>query len=180
LLFSTFFLYFPGKTIIETTNNNAKINILHSFIYQKINSQSKKQKSLKMQIKNVATKKIILNEKKPQKMQASTTANNQNTNNIKNSDNMNLSELAQKIHDLVAENIIYPAETAELIKNKEVVLIFTLFSDGIIENAKIAKSSGINVLDDAALSALKEISPIAIAKEYLVTQKEFQVTVKYR
>lgn len=180
LLFSAFFIYSSQKITTENTNNNTKINILHSFIYQKNNSQSKKQKSLKMQIKNMDSKKIISNEQKQQEIQRQITSNNKNATTSKNSDNIKFSELAQKIHDLVAENIIYPEEAAELIKNKEVLLTFTLFPDGTIENAKIAKSSGINVLDDAALTALKVISPVVIAKQYLTTQKGFRIEIKYR
>lgn len=68
----------------------------------------------------------------------------------------------------------YPRSAADFHLTGEVLVGFTLHPSGLVTDAKVVKSSGAGVLDDAAKAAVMEMSPVAKVKPY-VPKAEYMV-----
>lgn len=80
------------------------------------------------------------------------------------------------IQQKIGENIIYPSEAKLKGWEGVVVVRFTLGQNGLVKELSIAKSSGYPLLDEAAISAVKNASPYPSLK-YPTGTEELVITL---
>lgn len=81
------------------------------------------------------------------------------------------------LHQLIAEQQIYPDTALALQQQGTVKVGFYLYPDGHLTQIALQKSSGYSTLDNAALSAVNQLSSVNIAKEYLTQPTFFSVDI---
>ena len=83
---------------------------------------------------------------------------------------------ASLIEDIISRNLVYPDEAREAQQEGVVEVDLRLSADGQLQEAQIRQSSGFNALDQAALSAVEDISPYPSFPPQ-ITQKVLRLTI---
>lgn len=89
-------------------------------------------------------------------------------------------QLAQLLHDAIAANQQYPENAIELNQKGMVKIGFMLWPDGQLKNSSLLQSSGFELIDNAALTAVASISPMQEASRYLHQPEFFSVIVVFQ
>lgn len=95
------------------------------------------------------------------------------------SENKQNMELLNILHKVISEKQIYPQTAIELHQSGTVKIGFTLTPTGELKKIFIAKSSGHNVIDEAAIAAAESVSSVPEAKSYLQHDEMFMVDVVF-
>lgn len=85
--------------------------------------------------------------------------------------------LLEALHNAIAKAQYYPQMALLLKQHGQVQVQFTLAPDGTISNISIFQSSGFNLLDQAAINAVKNISPFKPANFYLKNNKVLNISL---
>lgn len=88
--------------------------------------------------------------------------------------------LHRLIYSAIDLNKHYPLSAMRMHKQGTVQVAFKLFNNGNINNLKISSSSGSNILDNAALLAVKNIQPFTPAKKFVENTKDFKVNIVFQ
>jgi len=80
------------------------------------------------------------------------------------------------IEDIITNNVVYPDQAREEELEGLVKIDLCLLSNGELKEARIRESSGFKVLDEAALTAVQELTPYPSFPEQ-VTQRQLRLTV---
>lgn len=83
------------------------------------------------------------------------------------------------LHDSISNNKEYPYIARRQRREGVVTVGFVLYPDGSIENAYLVTSSSTDLLDRAALSAVKRIEPFKPAQDYLDHAEAFKIDVVF-
>lgn len=90
-----------------------------------------------------------------------------------------LPALLALLHKAIQTHQQYPESAMQLERQGRVTVSFTLKPDGSIDAAKIAKSSGTDSLDAAALAAVRDAAPFAGVRDYLQEASVFSIDVVF-
>ena len=120
--------------------------------------------------------KYALHHKTPHKPLTSFKANQISTD---KSEKVNDDKLLVLLHTAIAEKQIYPENAIELKQSGTVKISLRLNPDGRITQTQIAKSSGFENLDNAALTAVQAISRLTGVDKYLKQAEVFDVDVVF-
>lgn len=71
----------------------------------------------------------------------------------------------------ISQHLIYPKSAIDFHVHGTVLVGFILHPDGHVTNIRLVKPSSAGILNGAALSAIKEISPVSGIAEYLSTSR---------
>ncbi len=82
------------------------------------------------------------------------------------------------LHDAIQKQQHYPASALEMERQGRVTVSFTLFTNGMIRDLRIIKSSGTASLDAAALAAVNQAAPFQI-NNYLSASRAFTLDVVF-
>jgi TonB family protein len=93
--------------------------------------------------------------------------------------NSDTSPLLKLLHEQIAAHQNYPSGALLLKQTGIVTVKFLLHPDGTIENLTLAKSSGVESLDQSALHSVSEISPVQSANLYLKQPEYLSVDVVF-
>lgn len=88
--------------------------------------------------------------------------------------------LMQLVYQAISEHKRYPYMARRLSQQGKVTLNFVMHPDGQVTDVMVIKSSHYPVLDRAAEQAVVTISPFAMAADYLVYEKVFDIAVDFR
>jgi TonB family protein len=84
------------------------------------------------------------------------------------------------LHNATAANLIYPAIAIDFNEKGIVKVGFQIDPNGRVTQIKLAKSSGYDPLDQAAIAAVRAMSPVTGVKQYLQKAKFLVVDVIFR
>lgn len=84
------------------------------------------------------------------------------------------------LHDLIAQNIRYPRGVVANTINRKTMVGFNLCPDGRIDSIEINNTSGVKILDTAALTAVQMVPQVIAATKLLNACKYFIVPVVFR
>lgn len=87
--------------------------------------------------------------------------------------------ILELLHQRISDNKEYPYLARKQGREGIATVAFILNPDGSIENAHLVSSSRAQMLDRAALSAVKKIAPVEGAQQYLQQPETFQVAVEF-
>ena len=87
--------------------------------------------------------------------------------------------ILELLHRRISDNKEYPYLARRQRREGVATVAFVLHPDGSIENAHLVVSSSARALDRAALSAVQQIEPFVVAKEYLKNSETFQVDIEF-
>lgn len=90
------------------------------------------------------------------------------------------SELLALLHAAIQRQQQYPGSAQELQQEGTVTLAFTLSPDGSISNLRVARSSGTESLDSAALSAVRAAVPFQQIDRFLRSPQEYNIDVIFK
>lgn len=88
--------------------------------------------------------------------------------------------LLKILHESIAEKLIYPENALELKQTGTVKVGLLLLPSGEISASRIVKSSGSDVIDDAAITAVRSIPRVKEAALYLSSAQFFSVDVVFQ
>lgn len=91
-----------------------------------------------------------------------------------------LAELNRLLHSAIDRYKRYPLSALRLGREGTARIKFRLFHDGRIEMLSLARSSGFDALDRAALAAVQGIEPFTPASRYIPDSERFEVDVVFR
>lgn len=120
----------------------------------------------KRQKKDVAS--VATNSSKPSEVSGSVGATGEKT-----------SELVALLHAAIQAKQRYPASALQIGQEGRVNLMFILYKNGSISDLRVARSSGTDSLDQAALVAVKEAVPFKGADKYLQASQEYSIEVVF-
>lgn len=86
--------------------------------------------------------------------------------------------LIHLLHQAIQRQQMYPDAALEMQREGKATLKFMLYPNGEITTLKVVQSSGVTVLDEAALQAVKA-APFQGIEAYLKTPQEYQITVAF-
>jgi protein TonB len=86
----------------------------------------------------------------------------------------------EKLHDAIANNLIYPNQAVFLNLSGIARVSFILFPSGVIQSIKVIKSSGSAILDQAAVATLHKIVPFVPAEKYLKSSQYFTISIGFK
>lgn len=81
-----------------------------------------------------------------------------------------------RVRDIIASNKKYPDTARRRGIQGSVTVAFSVQTDGVINNSKVASSSGFDILDRTAIEILAESSPLPVPPE----EMEFQLPISFR
>lgn len=84
------------------------------------------------------------------------------------------------LHDLISQNVKYPRGVMANTINRKTMVGFNLCPDGRIDSIEISNTSGVKILDMAALTAVQMVPQVIAATELLNECKHFIVPVVFR
>jgi len=87
--------------------------------------------------------------------------------------------ILELLHRRISDNKEYPYLARRQRREGVATVAFVLHPDGSIENAHLVASSHASALDRAALSAVEQIEPFKVAREYLEKSETFQVDIEF-
>lgn len=82
--------------------------------------------------------------------------------------------LLKLLHDATAERLVYPKIAADFNQSGGVEVGFMVYPNGQVSDVRVVQSSGYEMLDNAAVAAIRKISPVKDVNMYI--QKEQYVT----
>ena len=86
----------------------------------------------------------------------------------------------QYVRDQIQSNKYYPRRAQRLRKEGEVLVSFLIMPDGEISNSRVLRTSGIEVLDNAAVNAIKKSAPFEPFPEKIARSEwKFEVILRY-
>lgn len=88
-------------------------------------------------------------------------------------------ELLAILHSAIQQQQHYPESAMQMERQGRATMKFTLFPNGNISDLRLAKSSGTESLDNAALVAIREAAPFNQINKYLNEAKEFSIDVVF-
>lgn len=88
-------------------------------------------------------------------------------------------ELLAVLHTAIQQKQNYPENALQMERQGRATMKFTLFPDGSIKGLHVAKSSGTESLDLAALAAVRDAAPFSRIDQYLSESKEFSIDVVF-
>lgn len=91
-----------------------------------------------------------------------------------------LTSIEKILHQKINENKMYPVLARRLNLEGQVNIAFWLDKEGIIGGTQIELSSGSEILDNAATQAVRAISPVIEAKEYISHRIFFKIPVIFK
>lgn len=97
----------------------------------------------------------------------------------KASKGVQVDELLQVLHAAIQKQQHYPESAMLMEREGRATMQFTLLPDGSIHNLRLAKSSGTESLDHAALAAVRDAAPFKQVERYLSESKEFIIDVVF-
>lgn len=134
-----------------------------------------------MSIKSYLVSKPVIIKKnglvKLKKMVTQKIKKNQNISSL--SENTTHDELLRLLHQAIAERQQYPESAIALNQTGTVKIGMMINPNGIISQASVMKSSGVEAIDSAALEAVKAISPFQPAVKLLQAEQFFSVDVMF-
>lgn len=161
-------VYLSSDQIIKTNSTRFLNAYAYEMVNSKLNSQKKVATAHKTEIlKKLISKKKSINTNQQQKDQESSQIE----------PNKSEEKILALLHSAIAEKQVYPENAPALNEKATVTLGFRFLPDGRLENIAILKTSGSAILDDAALAALKEISPAKEASRYLKEATFFSIDI---
>lgn len=89
-------------------------------------------------------------------------------------------EFIAHIHKTIQQNQRYPEAALAMEKEGRVTVAFTIQRDGSIIHPKVITSSGSELLDNAALLAVADSSPIMLAKKFLTKDRAYQLDLVFK
>ncbi len=117
------------------------------------------------------------------KRQESSSNNNQSSSSAKNQNSSSsgekIAELLRRLHVAIQQHQHYPASALQMHKQGKVTLSFMLLTNGYINNLTLLKSSGVQSLDEAALTAVRDAVPFLGLESYLAKAKTFSIDVVF-
>lgn len=160
---------------ITITQNNITEEIKHKKII-KPNEKflEKKSVEIKSEIKHL-TKKI-----NPNQLAQATIKNTDTSELVKTSSSSSKIKIISLLRDEIQQHFYYPKLAQRRNWQGKVQLAFDVNTHGSIKNVTVQKTSGHEILDNAAMSALNKVSTIP---DYWVQQEYFsnlKLTIKYR
>ena len=87
--------------------------------------------------------------------------------------------ILELLHRRISDNKEYPYLARRQRREGVATVAFVLHPDGRIEDARLVATSSARSLDRAALSAVEQIEPFLVAKEYLKHSETFQVDIEF-
>ncbi len=87
--------------------------------------------------------------------------------------------ILELLHRRISDNKEYPYLARRQRREGVATVAFVLHPDGSIENAHLVASSRARALDRAALTAVEQIEPFKVAREYLEKSETFQVDIEF-
>jgi TonB family protein len=97
-----------------------------------------------------------------------------------NSEEKDLALLSAMLHEQIVHNRRYPVMAKRQRREGVATIRFDLFPDGDLLAVNVVQSSGYQMLDDAAIKAVKRVSPFRPASDYLTQAREFNVNVVFK
>jgi len=88
--------------------------------------------------------------------------------------------ILELLHSRISDNKEYPYIARRQRREGVAKIGFVLNPDGSIHNARLVRSSHANVLDRAALSAVRAIEPFKPAQKYLEQAEAFEIDVVFQ
>jgi len=83
---------------------------------------------------------------------------------------------SRMVENIIASHIVYPAQAQEAREEGIVKIDLHLLSNGRLKEARVRESSGYSSLDEAALSAVRDVAPYPSFPSQ-ITQKELRLSV---
>ena len=87
--------------------------------------------------------------------------------------------ILELLHRRISDNKEYPYLARRQRREGVATVAFVLHPDGSIEDARLVATSSARSLDRAALTAVEQIEPFLVAKEYLKHSETFQVDIEF-
>ncbi len=87
--------------------------------------------------------------------------------------------ILELLHRRISDNKEYPYLARRQRREGVATVAFVLHPDGTIENAHLVSSSHAVALDRAALTAVEQVEPFDVAKQYLEKSEAFQVDIEF-
>lgn len=87
--------------------------------------------------------------------------------------------ILELLHQRISDNKEYPYLARRQRREGVATVAFVLHPDGSIEDARLVATSSARSLDRAALTAVEQIEPFLVAKEYLKHSEIFQVDIEF-
>lgn len=84
------------------------------------------------------------------------------------------------LHNAAAEHLIYPSVALDFNETGTVTVQFLLHPSGEIENILVTHSSGHSSLDEAAINAIRDISPFSNAQYHLKNSKILSIDIVFK
>jgi TonB family protein len=84
------------------------------------------------------------------------------------------------LHQSVQKHLQYPESAQELGREGRATIAFTLFRDGHVEHVVVSKSSGTELLDSAAISAVLSAAPFVEIAQHVRKAGEYRVDVIFK
>lgn len=88
-------------------------------------------------------------------------------------------ELLALLHEAIQKQQQYPLSAQQMERKGRTTIQFTLATNGSVSNLKIAKSSGTNSLDEAAMAAVRDASPFQHIEKYIQNSQEYAIDVVF-
>lgn len=90
-----------------------------------------------------------------------------------------LNKLVLLIYYAIDAHKTYPSEAASQGESGQAIVEFTLFPNGNVSSIHLVKSSGFNVLDQAALSSVQASQPISNVNQLIKSPQQITIPVSY-
>lgn len=87
--------------------------------------------------------------------------------------------LLNLLHAAIAAQQVYPEEAIIMHQTGSAKISFTVYPDGHVSNIDLSKSTGVRLLDRAAMAAVKAAFPIKIDRIALNKAHKFSVEIKF-
>ncbi len=155
-----------------------QVKIKHAYVYQqqllqqhKFGNNQPSPTSSSSQSQAVAKQPNILQRRRAIKAQPRLPAKTSAANRAQAASGVKLTQGLSKflliLHNLIQQHQTYPQVADPAASSNTVKVTFKIYPDGRIRQIAIAKSSGYAVLDEAAVQAVRDISPVKQARQYI-------------
>lgn len=164
----------------RTAVGNNKFEIIQASLYA-ADRVSEQIQLASPQDQNKTHQKIMLSKKGFYKYKVQNTNMNQNQQRLltKKLSIGDYNKLLQIIHDAIARHQQYPSQAGFLNETGDVSASFILQPSGAVSDVRVVRSSGFNSLDMAALSAIRQASPISSVEPYLNAPRAFTIKINF-
>ena len=179
LLHAALFIQATQQDIIlpAETGNIMSITITQNSITEKINYEKLIEKKL-VEIKT--DNKFTEKQNNPNNIDKATSKNTDASESVKISSSSSKTKIISLLRDKIQQHFYYPKLAQRRNWQGKVQLAFDVNTRGSIKNISVKQTSGYDILDNAAMSALNKVSTIPdywIEKEYF---SDLKLTIQYR